>query len=165
MVTLITYMPARWAPLVASPMSLWLIWWPPTGSSMFMVTQLLQCYSYLLSFIVYILLGIKLQLLLLHVPYLPIFFRLASLRVGQLDGSHLGKLPLCTNEVTRQILVKQNMHNPSQTKQSTVHDDVIKWKHFRVTGHLCREFTAHRRIPRTKASDAELWCFILSAPE
>ena len=41
------------------------------------------------------------------------------------------------------------------------HDDVIKWKHFRVTGPLCGEFTGHRRIPLTKACDAELWCFIL----
>ena len=32
---------------------------------------------------------------------------------------------------------------------------------FRVTGPLCREFTGHRWIPRTKASDAELWCFSL----
>ena len=29
---------------------------------------------------------------------------------------------------------------------------------FRVTGHLCGEFTGHRWIPRKKASDAELWC-------
>ena len=36
---------------------------------------------------------------------------------------------------------------------------------FRVTGHLCGEFTGHWWIPRTKASDAELWCFFLSAPE
>ena len=36
---------------------------------------------------------------------------------------------------------------------------------FRVTGHLCREFTGHRWIPRTKASDAELWCFLWSASE
>ena len=36
---------------------------------------------------------------------------------------------------------------------------------FRVTGHLCREFTGCRWIPRTKASDAELWCFLWSAPE
>ena len=28
---------------------------------------------------------------------------------------------------------------------------------FRVTGHLCGEFTGHRWIPRTKASNAELW--------
>ena len=40
------------------------------------------------------------------------------------------------------------------------HDDVMKWKHFRVTGHLCGEFTGHRWISRTKASDAELWCFL-----
>ena len=32
---------------------------------------------------------------------------------------------------------------------------------FRVTGPLCRDFTGHRWIPRTKASDAELWCFSL----
>ena len=30
-----------------------------------------------------------------------------------------------------------------------------------VTGYLCGEFTGHRWIPRTKASDAELWCFSL----
>ena len=30
---------------------------------------------------------------------------------------------------------------------------------FRVTGHLCGEFTGHRWIPRTKANDAELWFF------
>ena len=32
---------------------------------------------------------------------------------------------------------------------------------FRVTGHLCGEFTSHRWIPCTKASDAELWGFCL----
>ena len=36
---------------------------------------------------------------------------------------------------------------------------------FRATGHLWGEFTGHRWIPRTKASDAELWCFLWSAPE
>ena len=30
---------------------------------------------------------------------------------------------------------------------------------FRVTGHLCGEITGPRRLPRTKACDAELWCF------
>ena len=45
--------------LVASPMNLWLLWWPPTGSSIFMVFYVLWCYSCILSFIVCILLGIK----------------------------------------------------------------------------------------------------------
>ena len=40
------------------------------------------------------------------------------------------------------------------------HDDVIKWKHVPLTGQLCGEFTGHRWISRTKASDAELWCFL-----
>ena len=36
---------------------------------------------------------------------------------------------------------------------------------FRVTGPLCEEFTGHRWIALTKASDAELWCFLWSEPE
>ena len=48
-----------------------------------------------------------------------------------------------------------------------IHDDAIKWNFFRVTGPLCGEFTGHQWmwIPLTKASDAELWCFLWSAPE
>ena len=36
---------------------------------------------------------------------------------------------------------------------------------FRVTGHLCGEFTGPRWIPHTKASDTELWCCLWSASE
>ena len=36
---------------------------------------------------------------------------------------------------------------------------------FRVTGPLCWEFTGHRWIPRTKASDADLRCFLSSMPK
>ena len=36
---------------------------------------------------------------------------------------------------------------------------------FRVTGPLCGEFTVNRWIPLTKASVAELWCFLSYAPE
>ena len=36
---------------------------------------------------------------------------------------------------------------------------------FRVTGHLCREFNGPRWIPHTKASHAEIWCFLWSASE
>ena len=45
------------------------------------------------------------------------------------------------------------------------YDDVIKWKHFLRYWIFVREFTGHRWIPCTKASDAELWCFLWSAPE
>ena len=34
---------------------------------------------------------------------------------------------------------------------------------FRVTVPLCGEFTGHRWIPFTKASDSELWCFLSCA--
>ena len=36
---------------------------------------------------------------------------------------------------------------------------------FRVTSLWCGQFAAHRWIPLTKASDAELWLFLWSAPE
>ena len=39
------------------------------------------------------------------------------------------------------------------------------WNIFRVTGLLCGEFSGHRWMPRTKAGDAELWCFLWSASE
>ena len=41
------------------------------------------------------------------------------------------------------------------------------WRHqiFDVTGHLGVESTGHRWVPLTKGSDAELWCFLCSAPE
>ena len=59
------------------------------------------------------------------------------------------------------------------------HSQLVAWKRylvmmtssngniFRVTGHLCGEFTGTgpRWIPHTKASDAELWYFLLSASE
>ena len=36
---------------------------------------------------------------------------------------------------------------------------------FHATDPLCGESTGHRWIPLTKASDAELWCFLWSTPE
>ena len=41
----------------------------------------------------------------------------------------------------------------------------VKWISFRVTGPVWWETTGHRWIPLTKASDAEIWCFLWSAPE
>ena len=50
-----------------------------------------------------------------------------------------------------------------QHGEENEHDDILKWKHFPRYWPLCGEFTGHRWIPRTKASDAELWCFLWSA--
>ena len=52
-------------------------------------------------------------------------------------------------------------YNKYHLQKEGVHDDIIKWRHFRITGPLCREFTSHRWIPGTKVSHAELWCFSL----
>ena len=46
-----------------------------------------------------------------------------------------------------------------------IDDDVIKWKHFPRYWPFVRGIHRSRWIPRTKASDAELWCFLSSASE
>ena len=58
-------------------------------------------------------------------------------------------------------LVYMQKFSDSVRLMMTSSNDVI----IHVTGHLCEEFTSHRRIPRTKASDTELWCFLWSVPE
>ena len=45
-----------------------------------------------------------------------------------------------------------------------VHDDVIKWKHFPRYWPFVREIHRDGWIPRKKASNAKLWCFLWSAP-
>ena len=57
--------------------------------------------------------------------------------------------------------------NPSTTV-FTMHDVMVTSSNgnvFRVTGPLYGEYTGHRWIPLTKASDAEFWCFLSSVPE
>ena len=62
-------------------------------------------------------------------------------------------LSIVIGYVTLTAITRTNILIPSH------HDDVIRSK------HLCGEFTGYRWIPHTKASDAELWCFLWSAPE
>ena len=45
------------------------------------------------------------------------------------------------------------------------HDDVVKWKHFPRYWPFVRGINRSWWIPSTKASDAELSCFLWSAPE
>ena len=49
-------------------------------------------------------------------------------------------------------------------RRNTYNTMTSSWKHFRVTGPFSEEFNGHRWIPLAKASDAELWCFLWSAP-
>ena len=62
-------------------------------------------------------------------------------------------------------------HKYIENKQWVMHnwktnqDHVIKRKHFHVAGPQWGDSTDERWIPLTKANDAELWCFLWSAPE
>ena len=63
---------------------------------------------------------------------------------------------LTTHAVNEYILGKKSPFSMMTSSNGNI---------FRVTGPLCGEFTGPRWIPRTKAGDAELWCFLWSTPD
>ena len=63
------------------------------------------------------------------------------------------------------MAVDENGHNETCRRATFHHDGVIKWKHFPRYWPFFRVFIGHRWIPLTKASDAELWRILWSAPE
>ena len=72
-----------------------------------------------------------------------------------------GVLQGCTGLRYNAFLSQSASHRTSFDQ----HDDVIKWKHFPRNWPFVRGIHRSRWIPRTKASDAELWCFLWSASE
>ena len=72
---------------------------------------------------------------------------------------------LCYITWTNSLAPGRYLWNLNMWHLNTWHDDVMKWNIFPVTAHLCGQFTGPRWIPHTKASDAELWCFLWSASE
>ena len=77
----------------------------------------------------------------------------------------------------RLVSAHQTCHNNGQTLSIVIQYMLTSSNEniFRITGPLCGEFPGHWRIPLefpghwwiplTKASNADLWCFLLSAPE
>ena len=66
--------------------------------------------------------------------------------------------------------IAQNLLRNTHWRNNALHTHISMMtssngKNFRVTRLLCGEFTGERRIPHTKASDAELWCFLWSVLE
>ena len=60
------------------------------------------------------------------------------------------------------VFMSRRMH-PLPQGLVSIHDDVIKWKHFPRYWPFVRGIDRSRWIPRTKASDAELWFFFICA--
>ena len=60
----------------------------------------------------------------------------------------------------RVYIIYYQLHRQQFAMMTSSNEDI-----FRVTGHLCGEFTGPRWILHTKASDAELWCLLWSAPK
>ena len=62
-----------------------------------------------------------------------------------------GKMTTTKLEATK-LEVQIHMHMMTSSNGNT----------FLITGPLCGEFTDHRWLPLTKATDAELWCFFFN---
>ena len=80
----------------------------------------------------------------------------------KIPSEHYEMCGICQETRTKVWLYVRVAHEP----RLRTHDDVIKWKHFRVAGPLWGElFIGEQWIPLTKASDADLWYFLWSTPE
>ena len=99
-------------------------------------------------------------ILLCHRSILPIFFRIRS--AGETGWTHVN---WSHNSTMNPWLnhTKTKHTNAVWHLMECTHDDVIKWKHF--PRHWPFVQGIHRSPALTKASDAELWCFLLFAPE
>ena len=84
------------------------------------------------------------------------------------------KCPIChlfnTLRIFCVIYHTLNLYNfcqPREPKSAVFHYSMMTPSYgniFSVTGPLWGEFTGHQWFPLTKASDAELWCFLSSGP-
>ena len=80
------------------------------------------------------------------VKFNGIDIRIHDLGKNQINGLVQG----CSNYIANAVELLQPCTSRSMMASSNGNI-------FRVTGHLCGEFTGHRGIPRTKASDTEFW--------
>ena len=82
-----------------------------------------------------------------------------KLRLGRIyvsSGACLKKPQRCDTYVS----IYTNTYSKFQTMMTSPNGNI-----FRVTGHLCGEFTGPRWISYTKPSNAELWFFLWSTSE
>ena len=81
--------------------------------------------------------------------------------IQSFSGTYSHEMGMCA-ECTREGLEKASLMTSivSLSMMTSSNENI-----FRVTGHLCGEFTDHRWIPRTKASNSELCGFLWSAPQ
>ena len=70
------------------------------------------------------------------------------------------KVKPCLQQINRWYFLRHNVTITLRFK--IIHDDVIKWKHFPRYWPFVRGIHWSRWIPRTKASDAELWALMFS---
>ena len=86
--------------------------------------------------------------------------------IQKMSSTKWGTLCLGLNNISRMTrIVTACLVIDSYTNSGMISQDVIKWNICRVTGPLRGESNGHRWIPLTKASGAELWCFLWSAPD
>ena len=88
-------------------------------------------------------------------------------KIGWIDYSYTDNLFLNKYEISQVIIWGQMdtlLHISRSNKAINIMMTSSNGNFFRFTGLLCREFTGDWWFPLTKASDAQLWCLLWSAP-
>ena len=80
--------------------------------------------------------------------------------VKQTIETMIASVGICNTGIDNLITIMLLIPNNKASMMASLNGNI-----FRVTGHLCGEFTGDLWIPRTTAGDAELWFFLWSAPE
>ena len=99
-----------------------------------------------------------------HKESFCLYFQSCRVLVDQCSDQSTATTPGCDQNIVK-ISNKQQCIHSSTLLILIIMMTSSNGNIFRVTGHLCGEFTGHRWIPLTKASDAELWCLLWSGPE
>ena len=115
-------------------------------------------------FVKYILLGIIWSILSFVLTIYRVYYQLGHFSSGiweYFDGLEHER----RNSIANALELRLSCTNPSIYTSSYHMMTSSNGDIFRVTGHLCGEFTGQLWIPHSKANDAELWCFLWSAHE
>ena len=106
----------------------------------------------------------------LHIGCFIKFSIVGGCHTYHLYMSHMGDAVSMTISIQVQWLEPRIYELPCVPRIMHMASAIVSWwRHQRETfsallALLCGEFIGHRWIPRTKASDEELWCFLWSTP-
>ena len=101
------------------------------------------------------------QLIYLSCPRIYDLWNSPVVWYGYISGAH-ASFSWFTKLVVK--FIWRDIHDVSDDRSASLHDDVIRWKHFPRHWPFVRGFHGSPVNSLTQARYAELWCYLWSAP-